>query len=172
VDAKTDDHDSMLGAIAAGELAALEALYRDLRVAVFAVALAVVRDWALAEDVLQDTFVRVAERASTYRPGTRPRAWVLAIARNLAVDAVRRRRDPGWMDDRAEEADPLRGLVVTHALMALGPPEREIVALHALGGLTHGEIGAQLGIPPGTVRWKYRAALRVLAPLLTEVTDA
>jgi RNA polymerase sigma-70 factor (ECF subfamily) len=57
---------------------------------VFAVALAVVRDRVAAEDVLHDAFVRIWEKAHTYRRGTRPRAWVLAIARNTAIDARRR----------------------------------------------------------------------------------
>lgn len=167
------EHDAMLGAIAAGDLDALERLYRELRIGVFAAAVAVVRDRALAEDVLQDTFVRVLEKASTYRPGTRARAWVLAIARNLAIDALRRRREPARREPPVESwGDPLGGLVVTRALLALEPVEREIVALHALGGLTHAEIAVQLAMPAGTVRWKYRAALDRLAPLFSEAVDA
>jgi RNA polymerase sigma-70 factor (ECF subfamily) len=166
----TDD-DALIGAIASGDLGALERLYRRLRVPVFAVSLAVVRDRAAAEDVLQETFVRVLEKAGTFRAGTRPRAWVLAIARNLAIDAVRRRREAAPYETRGA-GDPLGRLVVTRALLELEPLEREIVALHALGGLTHAEIAEQLAMPPGTVRWKYRAALRRLEPLFAEAADA
>src|SRR5215467_5172648 len=73
------------------ELRALEALYRRMRVRVFAVALAVAGDRGIAEDVMQDTFVRVYSAAPGYRPGSRARAWVLTIARHLALDAMRRR---------------------------------------------------------------------------------
>lgn len=166
-----DDYEALLGAIATGDLQALERLYRRLRSAVFAVALAVVRDRPAAEDVLHDTFLRIWEKAHTYRPGTRPRAWVLAIARNLAIDA-RRRQIPGPALELSLEANELSRLTLTEALMKLEPVERSIVALRALGELTHAEIATELGIPAGTVRWKYRLALARLAPLLTEARDA
>jgi RNA polymerase sigma-70 factor, ECF subfamily len=173
-DGNENDLDSALALVAAGEIRALEYVYRVLRVAVFAVALAVVGDRPSAEDVVHDTFVRVCEQAETYQPGTRPRAWVLAIARNLAIDVVRRRdRNPrfGEMRPTAED-DPLATLSWTQALMTLETVDREIVALHALGGLTHREIAAQVGLPPGTVRWRYRVALGRLEPTLSETGDA
>lgn len=167
-----DDHEKCLGAVAAGDLRALEPPYRALRVAVFTLALSVVRDRSLAEDVLHETFVRISEKANTYRAGTRPRAWVLAIARNLAIDAVRRHARENALDEGLPaEDESLGALVVTSALMTLEPLEREIVALHALCGLTHSEIAAQLGLQPGTVRWKYRVALGRLAPLVSEAHD-
>lgn len=86
------DAEAALEAIAAGDMVALEWLYRELRVPVFAVALAITADRGLAEDVLQEVFERVHSHAHTYRPGSRPRAWVVAIARNLALDAMRSRR--------------------------------------------------------------------------------
>jgi len=162
--------DLVLGAIAEGDLAALERLYRGLRVAVFAVAFAVVRDRGIAEDVTHDTFVRVWERAGTYRPGTRPRAWVLAIGRNLAIDTVRSRTSQAQIGELVDSSgsDPLGRLHWIAAMSALEPREREIVVLHAIAGLTHREIAAELGLPEGTVRWRYRRALARLAPALLE----
>lgn len=77
------DAEAALEAIVAGDMDALEWLYRELRVPVFAVALAITADRGLAEDVLQETFLRVYTYARSYQPGSRPRAWVAAIARNL-----------------------------------------------------------------------------------------
>lgn len=164
------EHDLVLRAIAEGDLAALERLYREFRVAVFAVAFAVVRDRGLAEDVTHDTFVRVWERAGTYRPGTRPRAWVLAIGRNLAIDAVRSRTSRAQFGEVGDVSgsDPLERLQWIAAMSELAPREREIVVLHAIAGLTHREIAGELGLPEGTVRWKYRRALARLAPALLE----
>jgi DNA-directed RNA polymerase specialized sigma24 family protein len=82
------DEDELLAQIAGGDMRALEALYRRMRVQVFAVALAVAGDRGTAEDVVQDTFVRAYSAAPQYRPGSRARAWVLTIARHR-----RRRRD-------------------------------------------------------------------------------
>jgi RNA polymerase sigma-70 factor (ECF subfamily) len=166
-----DEHEALLGAIATGDVQALERLYRELRTAVFAVALAVVRDRVAAEDALHDAFVRIWEKAHTYRPGTRPRAWVLSIARNTAIDARRRnaRRPP--VEHLAEAGNGLSRLTMTEALMTLDAVERSIVALRVLGGLTHAEIANELGLPAGTVRWKYRVALTRLEPLFTEARN-
>jgi RNA polymerase sigma-70 factor, ECF subfamily len=174
MDRETDDADASLAAIQAGDLDGLERLYRELRVPVFAVALAITRDRRAAEDVLHDTFVRVWSGAEGYRRGSRARAWVLAIARNLALDTLRRRRREIAVEDAhatAKTEPALDGMIVTQALLTLDRPEREIVALHELGGLTHAEIARELGLPPGTVRWKYRVALDRLRTFFAEHTD-
>lgn len=90
---------------------------------------------------------------------------MLTIARHLALDAVRRRtREPvSAMADRgaaAPAAEPGRiRLDVANALLQLGEVDRQIVVLHDLAGLTHAEVAAELGLPAGTVRWRYRVAL-------------
>jgi RNA polymerase sigma-70 factor (ECF subfamily) len=155
--------DAALRLLMSGELSGLECLYLGMRTAVFATALAITRDPHLAQDVLQDTFVRVATRAGTYRPGTRPRAWLIAIARNLAVDAMRQsRRDSGRLS-RGEcgetDVDLADTAALTRALLSLGEIDRQIVVLHTIGGFTHAEVAADLAIPAVTVRWRYRAAL-------------
>jgi RNA polymerase sigma-70 factor (ECF subfamily) len=168
------DEDELLAQVAGGDMRALEALYRRMRVQVFAVALAVTGDRGTAEDVMQDTFVRVYSGAPGYRPEARARAWVLTIARHLAVDAVRRRaREPvcGMADGAAAPAgEPDRvGLDVVSALLRLGVVDRQIVVLHDLAGFTHAQVAAELGLPAGTVRWRYRVALARLRPLVAEV---
>ena len=169
------DEDELLAQVAGGDMRALEVLYRRMRVQVFAVALAVTADRGTAEDVLQDTFVRVYSAASRYRPEARARAWVLTIARHLALDAVRRRTgEPasGMADHGAAapacEPDRIR-LDVVNALLQLGEVDRQIVVLHDLAGFTHAEVAAELGLPAGTVRWRYRLALARLRPLVAEV---
>jgi RNA polymerase sigma factor (sigma-70 family) len=169
------DEDELLAQVAGGDMRALEALYRQMRVQVFAVALAVTGDRGTAEDVMQDTFVRVYSAAPGYRPEARARAWVLTIARRLALDAVRRRtREPvSAMADRgaaapAVEPERIR-LDVVNALLRLGEVDRQIVVLHDVAGLTHAELAAELGLLPGTVRWRYRVALARLRPLVAEV---
>lgn len=168
------DEDELLRRIADGEMRALEALYRAMRVPVFAVALAVTGDRCTAEDVMQDTFVRVYHGAPGYQPGTRARAWVLMITRHLAVDAVRRRaREPAsgtaGRDAAAPGGEPggVR-LDLVRALLQLEMIDRQIVVLHDMAGLTHAEIAAELQVPAGTVRWRYRVALARLRPLVAE----
>jgi RNA polymerase sigma factor (sigma-70 family) len=167
------DFDSALASVAAGDVAALERVYEAMRLGVFAVALAIVGDRWTAEDVVHDTFVRVCEVAGKYQSGTSGRAWVLAIGRNLAIDLVRqRRRNPRFAEVReATEDQQLATVSWTAAMLKLEPVDREIVVLHAVGGLTHREIAAHVGLPPGTVRWRYRAALARLAPSMSETHD-
>jgi RNA polymerase sigma factor (sigma-70 family) len=171
-----DAGDDLLARIAGGDMRALELLYREMRVQVFAVALAVAGDRDTAEDVMQDTFVRVYAAAAEYRPGCRARAWVLTIARHLALDAVRRRaREPASATAGCGAAAPGgepdgARLDVVHALLRLGEVDRQIVVLHDIAGLTHAEVAAELALPPGTVRWRYRVALARLRPLVEEVS--
>jgi len=168
------DEDELLARIAGGDMRALEALYRRMRVRVFAVALAVAGDRGTAEDVMQDTFVRVYSAAPGYRPRSRARAWVLTIARHLALDAVRRRAREtvsGMAGHGAAaaagEPDGIR-LDVVNALLQLGEVDRQIVVMHDMAGLTHAEVAAELELPAGTVRWRYRVALARLRPLVQE----
>lgn len=166
----TVNAEALLGAIATGDMAALEQLYRALRVPVYAVALAITADRGTAEDISQEVFERVYRFAGTYRPGSQPRAWVLTIARNLALDAVRQRRrvsvvDRSAVSGVAEAAigcgeDAVVGrLELVAALLQLDLTRRQIVVLHDVAGLTHAQVAGQLGLPPGTVRWHYRIAL-------------
>jgi RNA polymerase sigma-70 factor, ECF subfamily len=166
------NEDELLRQIASGSMPALEALYRGMRVPVFAVALAATGDRSMAEDVTQDTFVRVYSAAGRYRPGSRPRACVLTTARNLALDAVRRRdRRPSATVGcgSAAASGELDGnrLDVVSALLRLTETDRQKV-LHDLAGFTHAEIAAGLRLPAGTVRWRYRVALGQLRSLVQE----
>jgi RNA polymerase sigma-70 factor, ECF subfamily len=181
-DAPRREEDSLLQRVAAGDMSALETLYRSMSLRVFAVALAITGDPGAAEDLVQDTFVRAYCAASSYRPGSSPRAWLLTITRHLALDTLRRQRlrqrqEPGrlpwsgraasgqrgpWEEDSGAHPD------VVGALLRLGEVDRQVVVLHDIAGLTHAEVAAQLGIPAGTVRWRYRAALARLRLILKE----
>ena len=124
---------------------------------------------------MQETFVRVYSGVRGYTPVSRAGAWVLTIARHLALDAVRRRtreRAAGMAghvaDAPAGEHDEIR-LDVVNALLQLGEVDRQIMVLHDLAGFTHAEVAAELELPAGTVRWRYRVALGRLRPLVEEV---
>jgi RNA polymerase sigma-70 factor (ECF subfamily) len=100
---------------------------------------------------------------------------VLTIARHVALDAVRRRaREPvsgvagSGAAASAGEPDGTH-LAVVNALLQLGQIDRQIVVLHDLAGFTHAEVAAELGLPGGTVRWRYRVALARLRPPVEEV---
>ena len=108
------------------------------------------------------------------RSGAMPSGHGTYRGLDLELDAVRRRaREPvsGMADRRAAapagEPDGIR-LDVVNALLQLGEIDRQIVVLHDMAGLTHAEVAAELRLPAGTVRWRYRVALARLRPLVEE----
>ncbi len=76
--------------ISNGDLEALEGLYRDYRHAVFTYSLHLLRDRSQAEDNTQDVFLQIWSKASTYRTGSNPAAWIMRMTHNMAIDRYRR----------------------------------------------------------------------------------
>jgi len=131
-------------------------LYRSSRDDVYAYAAGLLRDPAAAEDVTATTFERAYRKRSRFDPGRgSARAWLFGIARNAALDELRRRGrqaaltadpvDVASLADHPAEAGERR-IVLTGALRDLEPRERELVALKFFAGLSNGEIARVLGI--------------------------
>ncbi|HZU40861.1 MAG TPA: RNA polymerase sigma factor [Solirubrobacteraceae bacterium] len=151
-----------------------EALYRSARDDVYGYVATLLRDPAAAEDVTALAFERAYRRRRTFdRRRGEERAWLFGIARNAALDELRRRRrlaglmvdpeDPG-ADAALEGAEvALRRTAVRAALDELTPREREIVALKFHGGLSNGELARVLGVSAsnaGTMVYRVMEKLR------------
>jgi RNA polymerase sigma factor (sigma-70 family) len=129
-----------------------DALYRDAAGDVFAYAMTLLRDRAAAEDVTMAAFERAYRGRSRFdrRRGSE-RAWLFTIARNAALDELRRRRRVAPMTgeaadtELAHETDPLRRAAVRSALAGLEPRERELVALKFIAGMSNTEIASVIG---------------------------
>jgi RNA polymerase sigma-70 factor (ECF subfamily) len=160
------------------DLARLVAEHGD---AIFRLALSVVRDRALAEDIAQETLVKAWLALPTFRGDSSVRGWVLRIAHNTAVSTLRRRRavpvDPHDLPEtvtRPEgsvESRVLRGAVMEEfvdALDSLDELSRSIVVLRELDGLTYEEIAEVLGVPMPTVKTRLLRARRHLGNALRE----
>lgn len=162
--------EDLLTAIAAGDREALGTLYRRTRGPVYAMALSVLGDPQEAQDVTQDVFVRVWEGASGYRRQGTPMAWILTVARNLALMSRRREERRAeltpeeWAAIPASEPSLSRedSQLLREALARLGEEERQVIFLHALSGLKHREIAALLDLPLSTVLSKYQRGLKKL----------
>lgn len=163
-----------------GEEAAFESLYARHAPGVLAFLGRMVRDPALAEDLLQTTFLSVVRARGRYQPGTAVRSWIFAIAANAGRDALRRRR--ARHEDLAAEvpadaashvpapiSDPSAARAVQDALMRLPVDQREAVVLHKMQELSFEEIAAALGISAGAAKVRaHRGYVRLrelLAPL-------
>ena len=162
--------DQCIARIAAGDQEALADLYNRTRPAVYGFALSILKNIHDAEDVLHDAYLQVWQAAGQYRTQGKPRAWLMTIVRNLALSHLRQqgRTEPlnqeDWQDRFAANPSVTEEdrLTLGALLAALGDQERQIVTLHALGGLKHREIAAMLALPLPTVLSKYSRALKKL----------
>src|SRR6201990_3052874 len=89
----------LLGAVAKGDEAAFERLYGATRAKLYGVVLRILRRTDLADEVLQDTYLRIWRSAGEFDPGiATPITWMVAIARNRALDLVRKKRESSLED--------------------------------------------------------------------------
>ncbi len=152
---------------------AFERLYRSSRDDVYAYVASVVRDPAAAEDVTATAFERAYRKRSRFDPrrGGR-RAWLFGIARNAALDELRRRGRQAEL--AAEPADLVsapahetaeaseRRLALSAGLASLDARERELIALKFFAGLSNAEIGAVVGISESNAGTKLHRAVTKL----------
>ena len=144
--------DDAMTRLAAGERAAFDDVYRDTRRTVYYIALSYVRERMLAEDVMQTTYLKVLSGAARYRAGTNARAWIARIARNEAIDVLRRRSREVSVDERADprpfgtsSVDDY-GLLIDLARRILKQEEFSVLMLAAAEGYKRREIAELLGI--------------------------
>jgi len=145
----------------------LEQLYREMGPALLAYFRRQPALAAVAEDLLQDTFVRALERTDRLHASVTPRAYLYGIARHVGLDAARRRRPTEELNDQTHVAvpgavedarlEPLRA-----AIAGLPAPQREALLLKLQHELSYDEIAEVLAIPVGTVRSRlHHAVLRL-----------
>ena len=165
----------LLPLVGQGDSEAFEVLYRSTEKAVYALALSILKNPHDAEDIVQETYLKVRAAAHLYVPQGKPLAWLFTITKNLCRDLLRGQSRTEAAPDGAEDdlrfsyvSDPTDRLVLEAALKALGEEERQVVLLHAASGLKHREIARNLGLPLSTVLSRYSRALKKLQRYLTE----
>ena len=133
--------------------------YGQYKDGIFRYALSITKDPQLAEDVLQDTFLKVLAGESPRDPD-RARPWLYRVARNLCLDHLRRaKREQPHTKLPAQEQSPYAYIEL---ISALSPKDQQIVTLKIVGGLTHGEIGTVLGMSAKAVQKRYERAIAAL----------
>lgn len=137
-------------------------LHRTLR--------AVVGDPALAEELVQETFLRAFRSRDRYDSTWKPGVWLHSIALNLARSHLRRRRLISFLPlldvHPAPAVADVRDLDLVQALAELPQADRAALVLNAVHGYTYEEIGRALGVPAGTVGSRINRAKRRLAERL------
>jgi RNA polymerase sigma factor (sigma-70 family) len=167
--------EGLLSGLAAGDADAATAFTRRFQARVYGLVLTIVRDEGTAEDVAQETFVRAWKHARTYDPRRgRVATWLLTIARNLAIDAIRVKSveplDPDLVAHKLQQAGiagspadqrsaPDERERVRGAIAALPTEQRRALFLAAYLGRTAKEISELDGIPLGTAKTRVRTAM-------------
>lgn len=182
-DSSTDDS-ALVAQIAQARTKAFDRLYDRYSRLVFSVALAILRDRALAEEVTLDVFVQVWLRAGTYRSEQgRVSTWLIAITRHRAIDLLRWQKTHPDSDGLSLEATAgpdglpvreaengaeisLEGEQVREALDRLPEEQRQALRLAYFRGYTHSQIAEKLGQPLGTVKTRIRLGMQKLRQLL------
>lgn len=185
----------LLGRAGLGDRAAFARLYEQSSAHLFAVVLRINRDRAQAEDILQEVYVNVWRAAAGFDAAqSQPLTWLTSIARNRAIDSLRRANtqpqlrsghasddeesdvydetaddSPGPLEllSRAAEARQLQ-----NCMQDLSAPQRQSLALAYFDGLSHAEVADQMGQPLGTVKSWVRRALMALKGCLDQATAA
>lgn len=182
-----DEDRALLARVARGDQSAFAALYDRYGASTFGFALKICNNRALAEDVVQEAFLSIWQRAGRFDPerGT-VSAYLFAAVHNKAVDAVRhesslRRREEGVGDlptetpaDEVVEAAWLgvRRTEVRSAVARLSPVQREALELAYFEGLTYSEVADKLGIPLGTAKTRLRDGMIRLRGLLPNLESS
>jgi len=175
---------ALLTAIAGGERGAFRGLYDRYSASLFSLALRFVGDAGAAEEVLQDTCLKIWRNAAAYDPKkSRPFTWAVTILRRTAIDHLRKHhRTPPVLPLPADDLAPAelalgedaRRTAETHetaarvrdVLATLPPPQRDALDLALFSTLTHAEIAAQLAQPLGSVKTWIRRGLADLRQTL------
>jgi RNA polymerase sigma-70 factor (ECF subfamily) len=190
-----DSDESLMLRYRDGDVRAFEVLVARHRKPVYNFILRFVRDSAQAEDVTQETFLRLIKGADAYERQAKFTTWLFTIARNLCVDASRRGKhrkaasldapldgeegsaslldlvpDGGAGVDRQAQSREL-ALRIRNAIEALPDEQREIFLLREVADLQFNEIASVVGCPENTVKSRMRYALEKLREALEEYRD-
>jgi RNA polymerase sigma-70 factor (ECF subfamily) len=176
----------LLARITKRERAAFEQLYTRYSNILYATAMKFLKEDADAQDVVQDVFIQIWDKAKLYDPAKgKPLTWALTMTRNRSIDRIRaiqrrtRLRDDFEKETVADESagirEALSGVdasertqILRDAVARLSPEQRKVIDLAFFGGLTQSEIADRLGEPLGTVKARARRGLMKLKEHLGE----
>lgn len=159
---------------------ALKEIYEEYVSFIYHFVLDIVKSKENAEDITSEFFIKLWDRPGGYRPGGGHKGYIATIARNMAIDHLRKHKREdlyaGMSDDdsppdaieAASDTGPtpedaaVSGLAVDQALERLKPIYRQIVIMKVLSEMTFREIASVLDMPMGTVTWDYNEAIKQL----------
>ncbi|MBR1222458.1 sigma-70 family RNA polymerase sigma factor [Bradyrhizobium sp. U87765 SZCCT0131] len=166
----------LLAAVAKGDEAAFERLYEATRAKLYGVVLRILRRQDLAEEVVQEAYVKIWNGAGQFNPGlASPITWMVSIARNRAIDIVRKRgevsieEEPAAMEVASDTPDPLERREMNDELRRLlacvgrlEPDRQKLVLLAYYNGWSREQLATKFSAPVNTIKtWLRRSMLEI-----------
>lgn len=161
--------DQCMRRIQKGDKTGLKEIYEGYISYIYAIIWGIVKNRENAEDLTAEFFIRLWDTAESYRPGRGHKTWLTAIARNMAIDFMRKSsreqlvedvmEDAGAAAQKTMESDVVGQMTFNEAVAKLQETERQIVTMKIAGQMTFKEIAAILNMPMGTVTWKYQNSM-------------
>lgn len=156
--------------IRSGDKEGLKLIYLAYVKFIYSVIYEVLQNKENTEDVTSEFFIKLWDVADSYQPGNGHKGYLATIARNMAIDFLRKHRredlceepDLGNAYSESGEEEVLSEMSLQEALSHLKDGERQIVNMKVLGEMTFKEISMILHMPMGTVTWKYQNAINKL----------
>ena len=164
----------LMALVRRGDENAFADLFEGAKKGVFSFIYSYVKNYHTAEDLVQETFIKVRQKTDLYQDGTNASAWILQIAKNTALDFLRKdgKNKSVELDENTSFNSPDENVRLDlHDIInaVLNGEERQVVLLHLIGGYKNREIAEILNIPLGTALWKYNVAIKKLKEKLKEV---
>ncbi|HOW38059.1 MAG TPA: RNA polymerase sigma factor [Candidatus Izemoplasmatales bacterium] len=172
----SDDLNVLVRRLQEGDRSAFDGIYELTKRSVYYAALAILHDPSLAEDIMQDTYMKFLQNPAAYRERNFS-AYLVTISRHLAINEYQKRRRTDLTEDLESqrelpslagsvEVDAEKKALVELALSVLDPVEKNVVLMYNVADMTHKEIAAALGKPIGTITWTYAKALKKIRTAL------
>lgn len=165
--------DNLMAEVQNGDEIAFVKLYEQTKKGLYSFLYSYVKDAMTAEDLMQETYIRVRKNAQSYKLGTNVTAWILQIGKNLALNDIEKRKRECLTDfsDFEKESgvltDELADTTVYDIIVReLNKQDAGIVILHIINGLKHREIAEMMSLPLGTVLWSYNSSIKKLKKIL------
>ncbi len=165
-----DNLDRLVRRLQRGDMSVFAEIYELTYRQVYFKVIPILKDDALADDIIQDTYIKVLESIGNYHEQSFI-GYLLTIARNLAINEYKRRKRTVSLDALEVEPQPYvyqnhletaaaNGELIRNCLKILDETERNVVLLHDVEGLKHKEIAAIIEKPLGTITWIYAKAIK------------
>lgn len=162
-----------------GDETAFETIYNETRRGLFSFILSLCKNYHTAEDIMQNTYIKLRSSVLSYTPGSNALAWIFTIAKNLTLNEIAKRKREVHTDfeqgayEYGEYTidDKMTSPLLKTMRDNLNEAEQQIVMLYLISGFKHREIAQMLNKPLGTVLWTYRNAVSKLRKVMEKENE-